>query len=72
MGPVQCKLVLAEHREFVICNKFIEDAFCWYIRMFGSYMLAKRDEAQEREASIGCGLLNRVREWGRPQSYWVS
>ena len=35
-------------------------------------MRAKRDAAQEREASLACELLNRMRELGRPQSYAVS
>jgi hypothetical protein len=35
-------------------------------------MRAKRDAAQEREASLACEWLNRMREWGRPQSYAVS
>jgi hypothetical protein len=30
-----------------------------------------KEGAQEREAAIACGLLNRMREWGRPQSYQV-
>jgi hypothetical protein len=48
-----------------------ENAFARYKRMFGGRLRAKKPEAQEREASIACGLLNRMREWGRPQSYRV-
>jgi len=33
---------------------------------------ARRDDAQEREASLACALLNRMRELGRPQSSPVS
>jgi hypothetical protein len=49
-----------------------ENAFARYKRTFGGHMRAKRDEAEEREAAIACGVLNRMRELGRPQSYRVS
>jgi Transposase DDE domain len=49
-----------------------ENAFSRYKRTFGGGLRAKREEAQEREASIACILLNRMRELGRPQSYPVS
>jgi hypothetical protein len=48
-----------------------ENAFSRYKRRVGGRLRAKKDEAQEREASIACGLLNRMREWGRPHSYRV-
>jgi hypothetical protein len=49
-----------------------ENAFSRYKRTFGGQLRAKRDEAQERETLLGCALLNRMRELGRPQSYRVS
>ena len=49
-----------------------ENAFSRYKRTFGGSLQAKRDEAQERETLLGCALLNRMRELGRPQSYRVS
>jgi hypothetical protein len=49
-----------------------ENAFSRYKRAFGGGLRAKREEAQEREASIACGLLNRMRELGRLQSSPVS
>jgi hypothetical protein len=49
-----------------------ENAFSRYKRTFGGHMRAKRDEAQEREATIACELLNRMRELGRPHAYPVS
>ncbi len=49
-----------------------ENAFSRYKRTFGGSLRAKRDEAQEREASLACQLLNRMLELGRPQSYPVS
>ena len=49
-----------------------ENAFSRYKRTFGGSLRAKRDEAQEREILLGCALLNRLRELGRPQSYRVS
>jgi hypothetical protein len=48
-----------------------EHAFSRDKRTFRGGLRAKREEAQEREASIACGLLNRMRELGRPQSYPV-
>lgn len=49
-----------------------ENAFSRYKRTFGGGLRVKRDKAQEREALLGCVLLNRLRELGRPQSYRVS
>ena len=48
-----------------------ENAFARYKRTFGGHMRAKRHAAQEREAAIACGVLNRMRALGRPQSYAV-
>ena len=49
-----------------------ENAFARFKRTFGGELRAKRDEAQEREASLACQLLNRMLDLGRPQSYPVS
>jgi Transposase DDE domain len=49
-----------------------ENAFSRFKRTFGGRLRAKRDTSQEREASLACQLLNRLRELGRPQSYAVS
>jgi hypothetical protein len=49
-----------------------ENAFSRFKRTFGGRLRAKRDASQEREASLACQLLNRMRERGRPQSYAVS
>jgi hypothetical protein len=48
-----------------------ENAFARFKQTFGGRLRAKRDEAQEREASLACQLLNRMRELGRSQSYPV-
>jgi hypothetical protein len=48
-----------------------ENTFSRYKRTFGGRFRAKKAEAQEREAVIACGVLNRMREKGRPQSYRV-
>ena len=45
-----------------------ENVFARYKRTFGDRLRAKREESQEREASLACQLLNRMRELGRPQS----
>jgi hypothetical protein len=49
-----------------------ENLFSRFKRLFGARLRAKRDESQEREASLACQLLNRLRELGRPESYVVS
>jgi hypothetical protein len=49
-----------------------ENAFSRYKRTCGGGLRAKRDDAQEREALLGCVVLNRMRELGRPQSSPVS
>ena len=41
-------------------------------RAFGDRLRAKREKSQEREASLACELLNRMRGLGQPQSYPVS
>jgi hypothetical protein len=49
-----------------------ENAFFRYKTIIGGRLRAKRTAAQEREAAIGCAVLNRMLEFGRPQSYSVS
>ena len=51
---------------------YAENAFSRFKRTFGGGLRAKREESQEREASLACELLNRMRELGRPLSYPVS
>ena len=48
-----------------------ENAIYRYKRTIGERLRAKNDKAQEREAAIGCGILNWMREMGRPLSYPV-
>jgi hypothetical protein len=45
-----------------------ENAFSRYKRICGGQLRAKKAAAQEREAAIACGVLNRMREWGHPHS----
>ena len=49
-----------------------EEGACRLPRTFGGGLRAKREESQEREASLACQLLNRMLELGRPQSYPVN
>jgi hypothetical protein len=49
-----------------------ENVFSRFKRTFGARLGAKRDASQEREASLACQLLNRLRELGRPESYVVN
>jgi Transposase DDE domain len=49
-----------------------ENVFSRFKRTFGARLRAKRDASQEREASLTCQMLNRMRALGRPESYAVS
>jgi hypothetical protein len=49
-----------------------ENVFSRFKRTFGARLRAKREASQEREASLACQLLNRMRELGCPASYAVS
>jgi Transposase DDE domain len=51
---------------------YAENVFARFKRTFGDRLRAKRDASQEREVSLACQLLNRMRELGRPQAYAVS
>jgi len=51
---------------------YAENVFSRFKRTFGDRLRAKRDASQEREVSLACALLNRMRALGRPQSYLVS
>ena len=48
-----------------------ENLFFRYQTILGGRLSAKRTESQERETAIGCAVLNKMRELGRPQSYPV-
>ena len=48
-----------------------ENAFYRYKRIIGGRLRAKNDDAQKREAAIGCVILNRMLEMGGPLSYAV-
>jgi Transposase DDE domain len=45
-----------------------ENTFSRFKRTFGGGLRAKQEESQEREASLACALLNRMRVLDRPQS----
>ena len=49
-----------------------ENIFSRFKRTFGARLGAKREDAQERETSLACALLNWMRALGRPQSYSIS
>ena len=48
-----------------------ENAFYRYKRIIGGRLRAKNEDAQKREAAIGCAILNRMREMGEPLSYAI-
>jgi hypothetical protein len=49
-----------------------ENAMSRYKRILGGALRAKHEAAQERETAIGCAILNRMREMGRPTSQPVA
>jgi hypothetical protein len=48
-----------------------ENAFYRYKRIIGGRLRAKNEDAQRREATIGCAILNRMLEMGEPLSYAI-
>jgi hypothetical protein len=50
----------------------VEGTFRRYKRTLGDYLQARGLEAQTREAAIGCVVLNRMLELGRPASYAIA
>ncbi len=49
----------------------VENGFFRYKSLLGGGLKARHSKAQTREAMIGCHILNRMAEFGRPQSYAV-
>ncbi len=49
----------------------VENTIYRFKRIIGGRLRSKHDEAQEREALLGCSILNRMLEIGRPVSYDV-
>ena len=47
----------------------VENSFFRYKSVFGGGLKARHSKAQRREAAIGCHILNRMAELGRPSSY---
>jgi hypothetical protein len=49
----------------------VENTFYRFKRIIGGRLRSKNSEAQEREALIGCAILNKMLEIGRPVSHQV-
>jgi len=49
----------------------VENGFFRYKSVLGGDLKARNSNAQTREAVIGCHILNRMAELGRPESYAV-
>ena len=47
----------------------VENSFFRYKSVFGGALKARHSKAQRTEAAIGCHILNRMAELGRPSSY---
>ncbi len=50
----------------------VENGFFRYKSVLGGGLKARNNIAQTREAMIGCHILNRMAELGRPESYAVA
>ncbi len=59
------------HESGYYVQSHAENAMFRYKAVFGGRLRSKKEEAQERENSIGCALVNRMREMDRPRSYPV-
>ena len=59
------------HRSGYYFQSHVENTFYRFKRIIGGRLRSKHDEAQKREALIGCAVLNRMLEIGRPVSYQV-
>ena len=46
----------------------VENTFYRYKAIIGGHLRAKRADSQQREAQLGCAILNRLRQIGRPAS----
>ncbi len=49
----------------------VENLFFRYKRTLGNSFLARGYESQKREAMIGCNVLNRMAELGKPASHAI-
>jgi len=49
----------------------VENTFSRFKRIIGGRLRSKHDEAQKRETLMGCSILNRMLEIGRPISYKI-
>ncbi|MHC4230877.1 MAG: IS5/IS1182 family transposase, partial [Planctomycetota bacterium] len=49
----------------------VENIFYRFKKIIGGRLRSKHGQAQEREALIGCAILNKMLEIGRPVSYQV-
>jgi len=59
------------HRSGYYFQSHVENTFYRLKRIIGGRLRSKHDEAQKREALIGCAVLNRMLEIGRPVSYQI-
>ena len=50
----------------------VENGFFRYKSVLGGSLKARNSKAQRREATIGCHILNRMAELGKPESYAVA
>jgi len=46
----------------------VENAFYRYKAIIGGHLHAERADSQQREAQLGCAILNRLHQPGRPTS----
>ena len=49
-----------------------ENAFARYKQTFGGRLNAKRNDSQENETLIACGILNKMLALGSPDSYPIT
>ncbi len=59
------------HQSGYYLQSHVENTFSRFKRIIGGRLRSKHDEAQKREALIGCAILNKMLEMGKPLSYQV-
>ncbi|MFC1762569.1 IS5 family transposase [Planctomycetota bacterium] len=59
------------HQSGYYLQSHVENTFSRFKKIIGGRLRSKHDEAQKREALMGCAILNRMLKIGRPVSYQV-
>ncbi|MFC1762221.1 transposase [Planctomycetota bacterium] len=59
------------HQSGYYLQSHVENTFYRFKRIIGGRLRSKHDESQKREALMGCAVLNKMLEIGKPVSYRI-